>query len=252
MALTKNAVKNTPAFEAPDDENDGDTAVELSPAERLKAAADERAAAAKPASTSTAVATKAAGQVAVAKALIDPLKALENAFPVEYDTLRNLLVTNGNVMDKDTSKPLGDIIGLELLSYQSQWVVSPGVDGDEAKEHVRYSDDGVTTTQGEDCNEYLQSLKSSGFPEAKKSERVVIVGSVFEPGKLKDLKDSLVQINLPPTSKAAFQRYRLDQAFQVGKGKIDAEGAERIKIECSLVTKGKMTWTVATFTRWAD
>lgn len=224
------------------------------PAQRLAAAAAEREAA-KPkeaASTNTAVAAAKSTAVGAARSLVDPLKGLENAFRVEYDTLRNLVITNGNVMDKDTNKALGDVIGMELLSFQSQWVVSPGVDGEEAKEHVRYSDDGKTTSKGEDCNEYLADLKAAGYPDAKISERTVICGSIFEPGKMKDMKDSLVQINLPPTSKAAFQRYRMDQAFKIGKDLIDGAGAERIKLECTLTTRGTNTWTVADFSRWPD
>lgn len=252
--------KSTPAPQA-DQFEDGtegegvETTQTLTPAQRLAAAAAEREAA-KPKdtpTTGTSVAPAKSSAVAAPRSLVDPLKALENAFRVEYDTLRNLVITNGNVMDKDTTKALGDVVGIELLSFQSQWVVSPGVDGDEAKEHVRYSDDGQTTSlDGEDCMEYLARLKANGYPDAKMSERTVICGSIFEPGKLKDLKDSLVQINLPPTSKAAFQRYRMDQAFKIGKGLIDGAGAERIKLECALTTKGGNTWTVASFTRWND
>lgn len=268
MALTKNAnaQASTPAFEAPDDDNTVDTAaaaeqaaIRQSAQERLKAAAAQHQAS-KPAdeaksSTSREVAAPAGTQVAKARPMINPLEPLKNAFPVEWDTLRNLVITNGNVMDKTTSKALGDTIGLELLSFQDQWVVSPGVDGDEAKEFVRYSDDGITTTQGEDMKEYLAHLKQSGYTEAKISERMVICGSVFDIGvkgakDLKELQDALVQISLPPTSKATFKRYQMDQAFKIGKGFIEAKGAERVRIECDVVTKGQMSWTVANFSRY--
>jgi hypothetical protein len=266
MALTKNAnaQASTPAFEAPDDDVVDQAAAEQAAIrakaqERLAAAATQHAATkpaeeAKP-SASREVATPTGTQVAKARPMINPLEPLKNAFPVEWDTLRNLVITNGNVMDKTTSKALGDTIGLELLSFQDQWVVSPGVDGDEAKEFVRYSDDGVTTTQGEDMKEYLAHLKASGYEEAKISERMVICGSVFDIGvkgakDLKELQDALVQISLPPTSKATFKRYQMDQAFKIGKGFIEAKGAERVRIECDVVTKGQMSWTVANFSRY--
>lgn len=258
MALNKANTKPTPApaFETGEDDV---TTTAAAPAaasgvERLQAAAAAHAAtqAAAPASTSTAVATKPAGAIAPMKAMVNPLEGLENAFPVEYDTLRNLNINQGNVIDKMTDKVAGSVVGLELLTYQNQWVVSPGVDGDEAKEHVRYSDDGITATDGTDMKAHLEHLKQSGYNEAKISERLIIAGALFAPGKLTDLEQSLVQINLPPTSKAAFKRYMMDQAYKVGKGLVQAEGANRIKIECTVTKKGDNTWTVADFSRWVD
>lgn len=263
MALNKNAnTSGTPSFEeGMDGENiETNTTTQMSAKERLAAtiaaekAAQEKAAAE---SKSTEVATTKAGagsQVAVAKPMIDPLESLEGAFPVEYDTLLNLQLNQGNVINKATNKPIGDEIGLELLSFQKQWVCSPGVDGDAAKEHVRYSDDGITSTKGENMLEHLANLKSSGFDKASISERQVIVGSLFDPGtKGKDVKglaDTLVQINLPPTTVAAFKRYRMDQAFKIRKGLAQAEGADRVRITCDIVTKGDNTWTVGEFSRY--
>jgi hypothetical protein len=257
MALNK----QTPAATTFEDPDSDDVAVETrqpaSAQERLAAAAAERAAASasQQESTQTAVAAKPAGAVAVHRKMEDPFKQLENAFPVEWDTLRNLVITQGNVVDKDTDKPLGDEIGLELLSFQKQWVVSPGVDGEAAKEHVRYSDDGQITTKGDDVRDYLQHLKNTGYPKANLSERLVIVGSVFDIGvkgrkDLKDLQDALVQINLPPTSKATFSRYRMDQAYQIGKGLANADGADRIRINCNLKKNGDNTYTLANFSRY--
>lgn len=264
MALNKD--KAAPKFEDPDaagadDQSGEDTVTEtITPAQRLQAAADARAAeqgAAKTTSANTAVSTKPAGQVAVHKAMVNPLEPLKGAFFVEFDTLRSLKISNGNVVDNQSAKPLGDVVGLELLSYQDQWVVSPGVDGDDAKENVRYSDDGKTTSKGEDCGEYLAALKEAGFDKAKISKRTVICGSLFDIGEkgkkaVPELQDCLVQISLAPTSKAGFDRYMMDQAFSIGKGKIAPEGADRIKIECVPQSKGDKDWTMAVFTRWTD
>lgn len=257
MALTKNTAAQSPAFEAPDDDAvDQGAASKPSAQERLAAAAAAHAAS-KPSeeSKSTAVAAPANTQVAKTRPMVNPLETLKDAFPVQWDTLRNMVVTNGNVMDKQTAKVLGDSIGLEILSFQDQWVVSPGVDGDEAKEHVRYSDDGKTTTQGEDVDTYLKQLKESGFPEAKKSERLILVGALIDIGvkgkkDLPDLQDTLVQINMPPTSKATFKRYQLDQAFKIAKGFLEPEGAQRVRIDCNVQSKGQMSWTVADFSRY--
>lgn len=268
MALNKNANAQTSTqFEAPDEELQADidhaqAAARAAAQERLAAAAAQHQAS-KPAeeakqSANREVAVPAGTQVAKARPMINPLEPLKDAFPVEWDTLRNLFITNGNVVDKQTNKPLGDTIGLELLSFQDQWVVSPGgedKDKERNKEYVRYSNDGKTTTQGEDVAEYLARLKAADFPEAKVGERSVICGALIDIGTkgakdLKELQDTLVQINLPPTSKAAFKRYQMDQAYKIGKGIIEPDGAQRVKIECTLQTKGDNTWTVANFSRY--
>jgi hypothetical protein len=261
MALNKTTA---PAFENPDDDvatlEDQAAAQRAAAQERLQAAANKHAAA-KPAETAqntgTALTKPTSGQVAKAKPMLNPLEPLKDAYPVEYDTLRNLQINQGNVIDRETGKVLGDTIGLELLSFQDQWVIGPGGDdkSEASKELVRYSNDGITTTKGEDCKEYLQLLKDTGHKEAKMTERMVICGSVFDIGvkgkkDLPDLQDSLVQINLPPTSKAAFKRYQMDQAFKIAKNLIEAEGAQRVKIECNLQSKGDNKWTVASFSRY--
>jgi hypothetical protein len=265
MALNQNA--NTAKFEDPD--MDGDVAVDSvedqAAAARKKAqdrlaAGASRHAAEKPAeetSKSTDVAVKANTQIAARKPMINPLEPLKNAFPVEFDTLRSLKVSGGNLVDNQTGKALGDTAGLELLSYQDQWVISPGVDGDEAKEHVRYSDDGKVTTKGEDCNEYLGNLQKAGYDEAKMSKRTVICGSLFDIGDkgrkvMPELQDSLVQISLAPTSKASFDRYTMDQAFKIAKNLIEPDGAQLVKIECTPTSKNGKDWTVANFSRWTD
>ncbi len=259
MALTKN--QDVPKFESPDE----DQAAAKTPTanERLAAAAAKHTAEqpkeeeSKPASTSTAVAVSKGNQIAAAKPMINPLEPLKNSFPLQFDTLRGLKVTNGNVVDISSGKSLGDTVGMELLTYQDQWVISPGVDGDEGKEFVRYSDDGVTTSKGENCKDYLDQLIDSDYPEAKMSKRTVIAGSLFDIGvkgrkECKDMQDALVQISLAPTSKAGFDRYLMDQAFQIRKGRLSAEGADRIRIECTPVSKGDKDWTVANFSRYEE
>jgi hypothetical protein len=266
MALTPKTAANTQTaqFEAPDDGNvieNGATDTRSAAQARLAEAAAQHAAAkpaeeAKP-SESRAVAAPAqtGGQVAKAKPMVNPLETLKNAFPLEFDTLRQLVITNGNITDKATGRVLGTNMGAEILTFQDQWVVSPGVDGDEGKEAVRYSDDGITTTKGEDVQAYLNQLKTSGYPKANVSERVVLGLAIVElsaKGKkeMPDLEGTLAQVSLPPTSKATFKRYQMDQAFKIGKGFIDAEGAQTVRIDCDVTKRGDMSWTVADFKRY--
>jgi hypothetical protein len=262
MALIKNTAAQTPAFEAPDDETvDQGAATRASAQERLAAAAEQHKASqpkeeAKSPSAAVAAPAATGGQVAKAKPMVNPLETLKNAFPLEFDTLRQLVITNGNITDKSTGRVLGVSMGAEILTFQDQWVVSPGVDGDEAKEHVRYSDDGKTTTKGEDIADYIEKLRGIGYEKANLSERVVLGLAITElsaKGKkeMPELEGTLAQVSLPPTSKATFKRYQMDQAFKIGKGFVQPEGAQVVRIDCDVVTRGSMSWTVANFTRYA-
>jgi len=266
MALKKPTPAAGTNFEGGEGENmGGDDTVQISAKDRLAAAAAEREAAAektvkpaeKPATSSASreVAAPTGAQVAVSRPMVNPFDTLKDAFPVEFDTLLNLQLNQGNAINKDTNVALGSEIGLELMSFQDQTVISPGVDGADAKEHVRYSDDGITTSKGENVQEYLAELKLV-FEKANLSKRVVIVGSLFDPGikgkKIPGMQDKLVQINLPPSSVSTFKRYTADQAFQIAKRDKSVEGVERMRITMDTKTKGDNTWTVANFTRYDD
>jgi hypothetical protein len=213
----------------------------------------EVAQAPKQASTPTPAAVATASTTAVAPAkstFIDPFEDLEGKMSVRFDTLLALKATNGNLLQDQTV--LGDTVGMEILSTQKLFVISPGDDDDEASKHVRYSDDGVTTSQGENCKEYLEALTNAGYVNARMTERLVIVGDLFDAGKGKGgpLEDELVQISLSPTSCTAFDRYKVNTAYRIYKGKESAEGSTRVRLTCKLQTKGKQTWTVVEFTRY--
>jgi hypothetical protein len=270
MALIKNK------FEAPDaDKNVDDGVIDgavkevvdetatLSAHERLAVAAAARAdeakaereavEASKTASTSTAVAAKTASNIVLAAPVMGNIFAgLENAFHVDWNTFESLLANQGTFMRKGDKAKLGDSVGLELLSYQQQFVISPGTEGDADNDKVRYSDDGVTTTTGEDCKSYLEDLKEAGFDKASRSERVVLVGSLFDPGKLAEIKDQLVQISLPPTSKAQFERHKIQTDFNIGRGLSPALGATRLRMTCEVQSdaKNKRDWTVVKFAQY--
>lgn len=259
MALTKN---QTPEFDSGDGEG---VETNLTPAQRMKAEAEARAATnaekappktETPVSDSRAVAPAANTQVAVSAPMVNPFEPLKDAFPVEYDTFLNIQLNQGNAINKDTNASLGSEIGLELMTFQDQTVVSAGVEGDEGKELVRYSDDGITTSKGENVTEYLKLLKEAGHEKANISKRLVIAGPLFDAGvkgnKIPGLRDKLVQINLPPSSVSTFKRYMADQAFQIAKRGKPVAGVERMRITMDTKTKGQLTWTIANFSRYDD
>lgn len=237
MALIPKAVPaaaTAPAFENPD----AGTAAVATPAP---------AAAATPTPV-TAIATQQVNAVATTSASINPFAEMKNAYTVDYNTLAQLMATNGNFMAKEDGAMLGDKIVLQLMSFQDNWVVSPGSDTDEAKKLVRYSNDGINTKDGEDIAQYIADLKAAGYNKAYLSKRVIIVGALVDAGKLPAMVDTLVQIDVAPNSKALFDRYTIQSAFDVGRGKVTKEQAGKIQLTAKVTKNGAgQIYTQVTF-----
>lgn len=283
MALIKkDSTTSAAKFEAPDDDTviDGtvtvisdvvdtsaaaETQTTAAPTaqERLAAAAKEReaeaeaerqaVAATKTSSTTALSAGSKSTAIVAAKpaVLADVFKPVEDAFHVDWNTLESLKANQGQFLSKADGKSLGPTVGFELLSYQKQFVISPGTDDDEDNQHVRYSDDGVTCNSGEDCKDYLQSLLDTGdFPKAKMTERVVLVGCVFDAGTKPEFQDKLMQISLPPTSKALFERFKLQASFMIGRKTWSPDGISRMRMTCEVQSKNKNDWTQVNFTKY--
>jgi hypothetical protein len=279
MSLFKNKTTTGAKFEPMDgDVNDGntiegtatvvqETTQQVQPnqsaQDRLKAAAAEReaeAAAEREAVAATKTETPAAGTSLAAKkpgalavAVPRPEKIfapLEDAFHVDWNTLEALKATQGQFLAKADDSSFGPEIGFELLSHQKQFVVSTNTDAEEDNKLVRYSDDGITCNTGEDVKEYRQHLIDAGFPEAGVSERVVLVGSLFDPGTKPECKDKLMQISLAPTSKAFFDRHQLQTTFNVQRKTWSPEGVTRLRMTCKVQSKGKLSWTQVNFTKY--
>lgn len=198
-----------------------------------------------PASTSTAVAAPTRTAVAVAGRPKDVVTdTYKDAFTVDWNTLSRIQATNGNFVDVEANKAvIGPEIMFEMMSFQQNWQISPGTDDDDDIKHVRYSNDGKFTTEGEDINEYLQALKVAGYEDAKSSERVILAGTIL--GGSHDGK--LVQMNLAPTSKAAFDRFKMQASIDISKGKRSAADLAVLKLKAVPQSKGKNTWTVVHF-----
>lgn len=259
MSLTKNAAVKS--FES-DESGMGDTSVAESAAP-AKLSADERVAAAvkvKPVEAkvevvaeATAVVTAAAASssLAVKMSLADPFKALENAIHVDYNTLDRIMVTNGNVQNKETKGLMGDSCVLELISIQKHWVMSPGglKEDEESLEFLKYSDDGKTVRDsGEPLVQYRDAAVAAGYKDARIVERLILVGMLVDAGKLQStMEGALVQLDLAPRSKANFEKHRIGAAFRIGRGLQPREGAERVRITCDVQSKGTNNWTDALF-----
>lgn len=215
-------------------------------------AADTATAAAAPASTSTAVA-QAPSHAISAKVNGKPVPVMKEEYkdklPLEWNTLHRIQCNQGQFLDmEDNKKPIGGVIEMELMTFQDSFQISPGSNDPQAKELVRYSDDGKTTNKGEDCQQYLEELRANDWKDAKMSPRVVLAG-VLTKCNNPALIGKMVQIDLSQTSKSQFDRHQLQISFDVAKG-IKTRDHEQIGfLQMTAVprSKGDKSWTECTF-----
>lgn len=281
MALTDKATTNTPAFEMDEAEVGVDTGTagadttaeqtttaKGSANERVAAAAAKQAAkadaekaAAAPAAAPAAASTQTAVAVAskpnelvVAMTKANPFTALVNAIHVDYNTLHRIMVSNGNVMSKELQGKegqMGETCALELISTQKHWVMAPGGDKDdeESLQYLKYSDDGKSEREtGKPLTEFLDAAIKAGYDKARITERLILVGELIDAGKLNStMKGELVQLDLAPRSVKNFNTFTVNAAFRVAKGRMSADDAVKVRIRCSVQTKGSNNWTDAEF-----
>jgi len=232
-------VGNVDLSEVGDDEGTGVTS-DLSPASADDAAAATSAAAKQEKSasapsaeevvkaTTTAIALAKQNAVATAtKKFSGALQHLENVFDpagMDFNTFPRIVVGLGGFSD-DSDNELGSEIGLELMSYNTRYTLSPGVDDDDAKQHVRFSLDGVTLDcpsnpdqHGMPCAAYLKILKDvEGYDNAAMKEYVALYGFMtFAAGKVIDPENrEIVSVQVPPQSRALFTRYQVNQGVLI-------------------------------------
>lgn len=179
----------------------------------------------------------------------DVLATLENRLPpVGFGEGVRLVGSNGNLMDGDKAL-LGESIDLLLLSWNRRWVVSPGTEsGDaEGKEKARYSLDGVTTSQGENLQDYLQSLKEDGYPKAAVKEYVDLFGVLTGAKKPSKHIDDSVTVSLAPSSAKGFMALRRNLVVKGMMGKLPvsltAEMGLPLRVTTEVKSAGSLTWT---------
>lgn len=266
MALNKNKSFETDESELGDTsvlERDTSTDTKaLSADERVAAALAAKADKAKPAevekvaagpalSKSTEVAAPTSSSLAVRMAQVDPFTKMENAIKVDYNTLTRIMVTNGNIQNKDTKQLMGPEATIELISIQKHWVMSPGGDqkDEESLEYLKFSDDGITVRgTGQLMTEAQQIAVDASYEKARIVERLILVGMMIDAGKLAStMNGELVQMDLAPRSKDNFNRHRVSTAFRIGRELQEPKGAEVVKITCDVQSKGSNNWTDAVF-----
>ena len=252
MALTR---RNPAAsFEAPKT----DAAVAATPAADTAQAAAPVAAPAPAAATAPAATPPAAPLVIqVPKSLVVQnmqaghgfMDSLKDALRVDWDTLNRLKASQGRIAFGDVN--LGEWIEFSLLSWQDNWLVSPGKDTDEAKSLAKYSDDGKTIKDtGEDINVYLQRLKDMDYPNCRLGKRCVLAFELIDCDKDAAVDEGMLfQSDLAPTSRAAFERYRIQSALDIGKSRATGDEVIRIRATATIKKNGKNEYTQLDFVR---
>lgn len=197
-------------------------------------------------STSTAVATTRQTAVAVPVMTQSVIDTYRNRLKVDYNTLTALSVNNGNFVMREGKKPIGSELCFKLQSYQDHYVVSPNNDKAPV-EIVRFSDDGVTCSDGTNVQEHLDWLKRNGYPTAKLQQRTIVVGAVLSCSDAPDLVGTLVQIDLAPMSRTQWNRYMANSAFQIEENLKTADQVLRIKGKATLADSKGKSFTMAVF-----
>lgn len=198
-----------------------------------------------PASAPAVAATQSPAAVALTQAR-DAFDQFRNALPVEYNTLDQIIASNGNFVERETKTVLGDTVHFDLLSFQDSFVVSPE-DDNAPGEIVRYSNDGVVCSDGSDVKEHLYWLHQNGYPKARLKQRVVVVGAVTSAAKTDKFNGQLVQFDLSPASRTLWQRFAISAAYGLTTGRVTAAQVSKVKAEALLKSRGNDTYTVASF-----
>lgn len=238
MALRKNNTESAAAtastkFEAPET---GDTAVieqpttataEATVAETATAAA---AAPAEAESPTTAVATVAKKELSaiVGKKYAPALEEFKNVIDpssLQFNTFNRVTVDLGGFEDAE-GNDLGETIKIQLMSYNERFVVSPGVQDDDATAFVKYSLDGKTIDgTGESVADYLKMLRETeGYKEASCKKYLAIYGFLTEAkGKeIPEVDRQIVELQVPPMSVAFFTRHQIESGVKISQGIIPA------------------------------
>jgi hypothetical protein len=227
------------------DNTQGGTAVDDKPATVAPKVSDNAAAAAG-VKASTEVARISSNSLVAGQKLETLFAAQENALPaVDFGVLPRIVGTQGQFQDKGDNKLLGDTIKVQLISWNKQFVISPGTDNDEDKEHVRYSRDGVTIDEtGESVETYLQSLRETdGFKDASKKEYCELIGILLETAKPSEQVGNMVQVSLSPQSRKLFEGFRLQESVKLRLNP-QSKASDVLVLRAEVKTQGSFTFTV--------
>lgn len=159
----------------------------------------------------SAVATFApVGGALVTSANVDPrvaaIDALKDAERVEFNSLPQIKCSQGKMSERESSANLGEYVTGFVVSYQDSWIISTG-DNNKDKTLLRFSNDGITCTDGTPVQEHVDFLRNKGFSKARSKQRSVVVMLLTTAEKDQRFVGESVQFDLAPSSKTLFDRY---------------------------------------------
>lgn len=242
MALVKKPVEATTQTAGTFEDDDTTVAAAAVVEQDTKPSAEDKA----KVSATVAVAKAQTTAVGAVGKFQTALQSFENALPaIDFGVLPRLKGSNGLILDNDNGK-LGSEIQMTLISFNDQYVVTPGEDSDEATKLVKYSSDGITIDEtGQAVAEYIQMLvEVEGYKDASVKHYLELVGILNSSEKESEHVGNMVQVSLSPQSRKAFEAHRLQKSVKIRMGRDTEEGAEEIKIKAVVKTMGSFTFTI--------
>lgn len=158
---------------------------------------------------------------------------------------------SGLVMDK--TREIGKSIKLELLSWNLRYIVTPGVDNEEANSLVRYSNDGLTISgTGESVVDYVKQLKDvEGYEKASVKTYMDLWGNLASEGDGPEIDPAdrqMIVVQLSPQSMSQFKALQMVRGVKISQGVVSAEEPFLVTITGESKTLNSKRFGFMTFT----
>ena len=169
---------------------------------------------------------------------------LEDGFIAEFGTLPRIIASNGNFLDGD-KKILGKFITGQVLSWNKRFTITPS--DDKAPDTlVRFSMDNKVLDDGSGVTvaEYIAELKAANYVDACSKEYYDVIFNLMTSEKASAHIGNMVTLQMSPSSKKAFNSFRLQMSFKISNGMLDIDDTKVIKFTSELVNGKVNTWTI--------
>lgn len=142
---------------------------------------------------------------------------------------------------------LGPSVQFEIVSFNPRWVIGCGEDNDEARDLFRVSYDNKVTTNGEDVQDYIQSLKAQGYAKANIAPYLDVFGFVTKIGD-KEIPVERRELSCLQCSKTSMGAFK---AFCTTQGLLQSRGLSRptseVEVHAEKRTAGNNKYTNFSF-----
>lgn len=186
-----------------------------------------------------------------------PLMQLKDAFrsqgvEIPYNTFKQAAAKDGVIALNDGKNDLGRFAEIQPINWHEIWMISPvNQPTEESKQFLRFSNDGVTTTKGENIEAYLRMLKEEmGYTEAKVDKRIELMGVLVAAENVPaGMESEVIVFSLAPSSVNSWNAFLVKQGIQ---SKLRGGSKQNVKVEVErLSNKKNQTWTAYKFAEGA-